>query len=102
MNTDNCLNANMQLKAVRDKPMKKNVNRTNKSGAETDLKESVTVWNGEREMRKISTRDQREIQFTCSNFCYGDRSATEDVFWTTMHFVEQSLNWRPLTPVSFG
>ena len=120
LDTDSCLNAIMRFIARRSKPIKMiSDNGTNFVGADREFKEYVAAWNKERieehlvqqgirwkfnpACRTSLWRSVEKVVRSCKKAIYavlGNRSITEDVLSTTMCLVEQTLNARPLTPVS--
>ena len=120
LDTDSCLNAIMRFIARRGKP--KSIisdNGTNFVGAEREFAEYVAAWNKEGIEEHLIQRGVRWkfnppaaphfggvwewLVRSCKKAMYavlGNRSVTEDVLSTTMCIVEQTLNARPLTPVS--
>ena len=92
---------------------------TNFVGADREFAEYVAAWNKERIEEHLSQQGIRwklnspaaphfgrvweRLIRSCKKTMYvvlGNRSVTEDVLSTTMCIVEQTLNARPLTPVS--
>ena len=120
LDTDSCLNAIMRFIARRGKPNTIiSDNGTNFVGAEREFAEYVAAWNKEGIEEHLIQRDIRwkfnppaaphfggvweRLVRSCKKAMYavlGNRSVTEDVLSTTMCIVEQTLNSRPLTPVS--
>ena len=118
--TDSCLNAIMRFIARRSKPVKMiSDNGTNFNGAEKELAEYIAAWNKEQIEEYLIQQGigwkfnppaaphfegvwERLVR-SCKKAMYavlGNGSVTEDVLSTTMCLVEQTLNARPLTPVS--
>ena len=120
LDTDCCLNAIMRFIARRGKPVKMiSDNGTNFVGADREFKEYIAAWNRERIEAHLVQQGIRwkfnppaaphfggvweRLVRSCKKAMYavlGDQSVTEDVLSTTMCLVEQTLNARPLTPVS--
>ena len=116
LDTDSCLNAIMRFFARRGKPIKMiSDNGTNFVGAERALAEYIAAWNKVRIEEHLIQQGFRwkfnppaggvweRLVRSCKKAMYavlGNRSVTEDVLSTTMCLVEQTLNGRPLTPVS--
>ena len=120
LDTDSCLNAIVRFIARRGKPIKMiSDNGTNFVGADREFKEYVAAWNKERIEGHLVQQGIRwkfnppaaphfrgvweRLVRSCKKAMYavlGNRSITEDVLSTTMCLVEQTLNARPLTPVS--
>ena len=120
LDTDSCLNAIMRFIARRGKPITIIIdNGTNFVGAERELAEYVAAWIKEGiEEHLIQRRIRWKINppsaphfggvwerlvRSCKKAMYavlGNRSVTEDNLSITMCIVEQTLNARPLTPVS--
>ena len=120
LDTDSCLNAIMRFTARRGKPSTIiSDNGTNFVGVERELSESVAAWNKEGIEEHLIQRGIRwkfkppaaphfggvweRLVRSCEKAKYAvlrNRSVTGDVLSTTMCIVEQSLNARPLTPVS--
>ena len=120
LDTDSCLNAIMWFITRRGKPIKMiSDNGTNFVGADREFKEYVAAWNKERIEEHLVQQGIRwkfnppatphfggvweKLVRNCKKAMYavlGNRSITEDVLSTTMFLVEQTLNARPLTPVS--
>ena len=120
LDTDSCLNAIMRFIARRGKPNTIiSDNGTNFVGAEREFAEYVAEWNKEGIEEHLIQRGIRwkfnppaaphfggvweRLVRSCKKAMYavlGNRSVTEDVLSTTMCIVEQTLNARPLTPVS--
>ena len=120
LDTDSCLNAIMRFIARRGKPIKMiSDNGTNFVGADREFKEYVAAWNKERIEEHLVQQGIRwkfnppaaphfggvweRLVRNCKKAMYavlGNQSVTEDVLSTTMCLVEQTLNARPLTPVS--
>ena len=120
LDTDSCLNAIMRFIARRGKPNTIiSDNGTNFVGAEREFAEYVAAWNKEGIEEHLIQRGIRwkfnppaaahfggvweRLVRSCKKAMYavlGNRSVTEDVLSTTMCIVEQTLNARPLTPVS--
>ena len=120
LDTDSCLNAIMRFIARRGKPSTIiSDNGTNFVGAEREFAEDVAAWNKEGIEEHLIQRGIRwkfnppaaphfggvweRLVRSCKKAMYavlGNRSVTEDVLSTTMCIVEQTLNARPLTPVS--
>ena len=117
---DSCLNASLRFIAQRDKPVKLiSDNGTNFVGAEKELAVYIAVWNKEQTEENLFQQGiiwkfnspaapqfrgvwERLVR-SCKKAIYavlGNRSVTEHVLSTTMCLVEQTLNARPLTPVS--
>ena len=119
LDTDSCLNAITRFIARRGKPSTIiSDNGTNFVGAEREFAGYVAAWNKE----GIKEHPERGIRWkfnppaaphfggvwewlvrSCKKAMYaklGNRSVTEDALSTTMCIVEQTLNARPLTPVS--
>ena len=122
LDTDSCLNAIMRFIARRGKPNTIiSDNGTNFVGAEREFAEYVEEWNKEGIEEHLIQRGIKwkfnppaahhfggvweRLVRSCKKARYavlGNRSVTEDVVSTTMCIVEQTLNARPLTPVSSG
>ena len=120
LDTDSCLNAIMRFIARRGKPSTIiSDNGTNFVGAEREFAEYVAAWNKEGIEEHLIQQGIRwnfnppaapyfggvweRLVRSCKKAMYvvlGNRSVTEDVLPTTMCIVEQTLNARPLTPVS--
>ena len=120
LDTDSCLNAIMRFIARRGKPNTIiSDNGTNFVGAEREFAEYVAEWNKEGIEEHLIQRGIRwkfnppaaphiggvweRLVRSCKKAMYavlGNRSVTEDVLSTTFCIVEQTLNARPLTPVS--
>ena len=120
LDTDSCLNAIMRFFARRGKPETIiSDNGTNFVGTEREFAEYVAAWNKEGIEEHLVQRGIRwkfnppaaphfggvweRLVRSCKKAMYavlGNRSVTEDVLSTTMCIVEQTLNARPLTPVS--
>ena len=120
LDTDSCLNAILRFIARRGKPSTIiSDNGTNFVGAEGKIAEYVAAWNKERIDEHLIQKGIRwkfnppaaahfggvweRLVRSCKKAMYvvlGNRSVTEDVLSTTMCIVEQTLNARPLTPVS--
>ena len=120
LDTDSCLNTIMRFIARIGKPNTIiSDNGTNFVEAEREFAEYVAAWNKERIEEHLIQRGIRwtfnptaaphfggvweRLVRSCKKAMYavlGNRSVTEDVFSTTMCIVEQTLNARPLTPVS--
>ena len=120
LDTDSCLNAILRFIARRGKPSKIiSYNGTNFVGAEREFAEYVAAWNKERIEEHLIQQGIRwkfnppaaahfggvweRLVRSCKKAMYavlGNRSVTEDILSTTMCIVEQTLNARPLTPVS--
>ena len=120
LNTDSCLNAILRFIARKGKPVKLiSDNRTNFVGAQKELAEYIAAWNKVRIEEHLIQQGIRwkfnppaaphfggvweRLVRSCKKAMYavlGNRSVTEDVLSTTMCLVEQTLNARPLTPVS--
>ena len=120
LDTDSCLNAIMRFIARRGKPSTIiSDNGTNFVGAEREFAEYVAAWNKEGIEEHLIQRGIRwkfnppaaphfggvweRLVRSCKKAMYavlGNRSVTEDILSTTMCIVEQTLNARPLTPVS--
>ena len=120
LDTDSCLNAIMRFIARRGKPNAIiSDNGTNFVGAEREFADYVAAWNKEGIEKHLIQRGIRwkfnppaaphfrgvweRLVKSCKKAMYavlGNRSVTEDVLSTTMCIVEQTLNARPLTPVS--
>ena len=120
LDTDSCLNAIMRFIARRGKPSTIiSDNGTNFVGAGKEFAEYVAAWNKEGIEEHLAQRGIRwkfnppaaphfggvweRLVKSCKKAMYavlGNRSVTEDVLSTTMCIVEQTLNARPLTPVS--
>ena len=120
LDTDSCLNAIMRFIARRGKPITIiSYNGTNFVGAEKEFAEYVAAWNEEGIQEHLTQRGIRwkfnppaaphfggvweRLVRSCKKAMYavlGNRSVTEDFLSTTMCIVEQTLNSRPLTPVS--
>ena len=120
LDTDSCLNAILRFIARRGKPVKMNSdNGTNFVGAEKELAEYIAAWNKEQIEEHLIQQGIRwkfkppaaphfggvweRLFRSCKKAMYavlGNRSVTEDVLSTTMCLVQQTLNARPLTPVS--
>ena len=120
LDTDSCLNAIMRFIARRGKPNTTiSDNGTNFVGAEREFADYVGAWNKEGIEEHLIQRGIRwkfnptaaphfggvweRLVRSCKKTMYavlGNRSVTEDVLSTTMCIVEQTLNARPLTPVS--
>ena len=118
--TDSCLNAIMRLIARRGKPNTIiSNNGTNYVGAERGFAEYVAAWNKEGIEEHLIQRGIRwkfnppaaphfggvweRLLRSYKKTMYavlGNRTVTENVLSTTMCIVEQTLNTRPLTPVS--
>ena len=120
LDTDSCLNAIMRFIARRGKPSTIiSDNGTNLIGAEREFAEYVAAWIKEGIEEHLIQRGIRwkfnppaahhfggvweRLVRSCRKAMYavlGNRSVTEDVLSTLMCIVEQTLNARPLTPVS--
>ena len=120
LDTDCCLNAIMRFIARRGKPVKViSDNGTNFVGAEKELAKCIAAWNKRQIDEHLIQQDIRwkfnppavphfrgvweRLVWSCKKAMYavlGNRSLTEDVLSSTMCLVEQTLNARPLTPVS--
>ena len=120
LDTDSCLNAIMRFIARRGKPSTITTdNGTNFFGAERECAECVAAWSKEGIEEHLIQRGIRwkfnppaaphfggvweRLGRNCKKAMYavlGNRTVTEDVPSTTMSIVEQTLNARPLTPVS--
>ena len=120
LDTNCCLNAIMRFIARRGKPVKMiSDNGTKFIGAEKELAEYIAAWNKVRIEKHLIQQGIRwnfnpsaaphfggvweRLVRSCKKAMYavlGNRSGTEDVLSTTMCLVEQTLNARPLTPVS--
>ena len=120
LDTDSCLNAIMRLFARRGKPSRNiNDNWTNFAGDEKEFLEYVAAWNVEGVEEHLVQRGIRwkfnphaaphfgevweRLVRSCKKAMHavlGNRLVTEEVRSTTMCYVEQTLNARPLTPVS--
>ena len=119
LDTDCCLNAIMRFTARRGKPVKMiSDNGTNFVGAEKEVAEYIAAWNKRQIEEQLIQQGIRwkfnppaaphigmweRLVGSCKKAMYavlGNRSVTEDVLSTTMCLVEQTLNARPLTPVS--
>ena len=120
LDTDSCLNAIMRFIARRGKPSTiVSDNGTIVFGAERNFAEYVAAWNREEIEGHLIQRGIRwkfnspaaphfggeweRLVRSCRKAVFavlGNRSVTEDVLSTTMCIVEQTLNARPLTPVS--
>ena len=120
IDTDSCLNAIMRFIARRGKPSTMiSDNGTNFVGAEREFAEYVAACNKERIGEHLIQQGIRwkfnppaaphfggvweRLVRSCKKATYavlGNRSVTEDVLSTTMCFVEQTMNARPLTLVS--
>ena len=120
LDTDSCLNAIMRFIARKEQPVKMiSDNGTNFVGAEKKFAEYIAAWNKVRIEEHLIQQGIRwkfkppaEPHFggvwerlvrSCKKAMYavlGNRSVTEDVLSTTMCLVGQTLNARPLTPVS--
>ena len=120
LDTDICLNAIMRFIARRGKPNTIiSDNGTNFVGAEREFVDYVAAWNTEGIEEHLIQRGIRwkfnppaaphfggvweRLVRSCKKAMYavlGNRSVTEDVLSTTMCMVGQTLNARPLTPVS--
>ena len=93
--------------------------RTKFVEAERDFAEYLGAWNKEQKKERLIKQRVRwkfnppatphfrgvwePLVRNCKKAMYvvlGNRSVTEDVLSTTMCFVEQSLNPKPLTPIS--
>ena len=118
--TDSCLNAILRFIARRGKSVKMiTANGTNFVGAQKELAEYIAAWNKEQIEEHLIQKGIRwkfnspaaphfggVWEILISSFkkamyaVLGNRSVTEDVLSTTMYLVEQTLNARPLTPVS--
>ena len=120
LDTDSCLNAIMRFIAQRGKPSTIiSDNGTNFVGAEREFAEYVAAWNKEGIEEHLIQRGIRwkfnppeaphfggvweRLVRSCKKATHavlGNRSVAEDVLLTTMCFVEQTWNARPLTSVS--
>ena len=121
LDTDSCLNTIMRFIARRGKPIKMiSDNGTNFVGADREFKEYVAAWNKERVEEHLFQQGIRwkfnppaaphfegvweRLVRSCKKAMYAvlgnQSSVTEDVLSITMCLVEQTLNARPLTPVS--
>ena len=120
LDTDGCLNAIMRFIARRGKLDTIIIdNGTNFVGAKREFAEYVAAWNKEGIAEHLIQRGIRwkfnppaaphfggvweRLVRSCNKAMYAvlvNRSVTEDVLSTTMFIVEQTLNERPLTPVS--
>ena len=120
LDTNCCLNAIMRFISRRGKPVKMiSDNGTNFVGAEKELAEYIAAWNKVRIEEHLIQQGIRwkfnppaaphfgrvweRLIRSCKKATYavlGNRSVTEDVLSTMMCLVEQTLNARPLTPVS--
>ena len=120
LDTDSCLNAIMRFIAQRDKPSSLiSDNGTNFVGAEREFAGNVAAWNKEGIEEHLIQggirwkfnppaapqfgRVLERLVRSCKKAMYavlGSRTVTEDVLSTTMCIVEQTLNAKPLTPVS--
>ena len=94
-------------------------NGTNYVGAEKEMAEYIAAWNKQQIEERLIQQGIRwkfippaapyiggvweRLVWSCKKAMYavlGNRSVTEDLLSTTMCLVEQTLNARPLTPVS--
>ena len=120
LDTDSCLNAITRFFAWKDEPSKIiSDNGTNFVGAEKKFAEYVAAWKKEGIEEHLIHQGIRwkfnppgALLFggvwewlvrSCKKAMHavlGKRSVTEEVLSTTMCVVEQTLNARPLTPVS--
>ena len=120
LDIDSGLKAIMRLFARRAKPITIiSENGKNVVGAEREFAENVAAWNKEGIEVHLIQRGigwkfnppaarhfggvWEQLVRSCKKAVYavfGNRSVTEDVLSTTMCIVEQTLNARPLTPVS--
>ena len=121
LDTDSCINAIMRFIARRGKPSTIiSYNETNFVGAEREFAEYVAAWNKEGIEERLIQQGIRwkfnppaapqfggvweRLVRSCKKALYvvlRNRSVTEDFLSTTMCIVEQRLNARPLTPVSY-
>ena len=120
LDTDSCLNAIARFIARRGQPLTIiSDNGTNFVGAEREFREYVSSWNKEYIAESLA---QKGVKWTfnppasphfggpwermvrsCKQAMYsilGNQSLTEEVLQTTLCLIEQTLNGRPLTPVS--
>ena len=120
LDTESCLKAILRFMARRGKPVKMvSDNETIFVGAERELAEYIAAWNKDRIEEHLIQQGIRwkfnptaaphfggvweRLVRCCKKALYvvlGNQSITADVLSTTMCFVEQTLNARPLTPVS--
>ena len=119
LDTDSCLNAILRFIARRGEPIKMiNDNGTNFVGADREFEVCVAAWNKERieehlvqqgirwELTRLPRLTLEEYGKDWSEVAkaiyavLGNRPITEVVLSTTMCLVEQTLNARPLIPVS--
>ena len=120
LDTDSCLNAMMRFTAQRGKPSTIiSDHGTNFVGAEREFAEYVDAWNKEwieehliqqgirwkfnpREAPHFGGVWERLVRSykRAMYVVLGNRSVTEDILSTRMCIVEQTLNARPLTPLS--
>ena len=104
LDTDSCLNGIMRFVARRGKPSTIiSDKKKNFAGAEREFAEYGAAWKKEGIEEYYFGGAWEWLVRSCRKAMYavlGNRSVTEDVLSTMMCIVEQTLNARPLTPVS--